>query len=115
MQQKADVLVQRNAQLFGTLKDILPAHSTGERLVLQLLLDAGDLEILQTTRWSDQGAGDEKTSQLVHREQGAGHGRVPRHPAVGCVAEDGVLHGLGKSPGGEQTYAFGRVLLCGRM
>src|SRR6266853_4199365 len=40
-----DMLVERDAQLGGSLLDLVPAYATRECFVLELLLHRGDLEV----------------------------------------------------------------------
>ena len=103
-------------ELGGALQHVLAAHAPRERLVLELLLDAGDLEILEAPRRPHQRAGHQEPAQLVHREERPGHRRVARHAGVVRVSEDGARRSASGSPRrGEDPHAFGRVLLGGRM
>ena len=94
---------------------VVPADTSSEGLVLELLLDARDLEIGQTARRADQGTRHEKPAQLVDREERLGHRRVAGDAGVVGVTEDGTLHRLGQAFGREPADALGRMLLGGRM
>jgi hypothetical protein len=63
-------------------------------------------------RLDERGRGDEP-GELVHGEQGAGHGRGARHARVGRVAHDGVEHVLGVAERAQVPHALGRVLGVG--
>src|SRR3970282_1560021 len=84
-----------------------------ERLVLELFLDARDLQVLQAARRSDQGAGHQEAAQLVHREERPGHRGVTRHASVVRVPEDGASACLREPERGENAYALGGGLLGG--
>src|SRR4051794_24771849 len=94
LEHEADVLVERNTELFGSPDDILPAHTPGERLVLELFLHAGNFQVLQTAGGTDEGACDEEAGQLVDCEECASHRCIARDVAVAGVTENGALHGL---------------------
>src|SRR5437762_3561950 len=50
---KGDVLVEGHTQLFRPLANFVAVHTTRERLVLELLLNRGNLEVGKTFRRAD--------------------------------------------------------------
>src|SRR5512138_968886 len=108
-EQKSNVLVQWNAQLLSALENILPAHAASEGLVLELLFHAGDLEILQTARRSNQRAGYQESRQFIHAEEGSRHRGIPGHAAVRGMSQNGPLQRLGKAAGGQEANPLRRM------
>src|ERR687898_648413 len=114
-QHESDVFVERNSQLLGAAHHVFPADTPGKRLVLELLLDAGDFEVLETAGRTNQSAGHQEACELVDRKERLCHGRVAGNAAVCGVPQDRALHAFGESLCCQQANAFSRVTFRGRM
>src|SRR6185437_16262380 len=108
-----DVLVEWDAELLGTLADLVAVHAARKRLVLELLLDRRDLEVRKTLGWAHQRARDQKSAQLVYRKERLRHGRIARHARVGRVSQHRSEQRLGDALGAQQIDAPGGMALGG--
>src|ERR687890_2504156 len=114
-QHEGNVFLEGDSQLVGAAHHVFPAHTASKCLVLELLLDAGDFEVLETAGWADESAGHQKPGQLVHGEQRFGHGCVAWNTAVGGMSQDCALHVFGESLRCQQADAVGGMTFGGRM
>ena len=61
------MLVQGETDLLGAVVDVLAVDAAGEGLLLETLLDAGDVDILQPRRLYEAGGRAEDYRALVER------------------------------------------------
>src|SRR5207244_4866570 len=94
---------------------LVAVHAARERLVLELLLHRGDLQVAEAPGRAHQRARDEETTQLVDREQRLREPRVAGHARVRRVSEDRPAQRLGEPPLAQQAYAPRRMTVGGRV
>ena len=85
---KADVLVERQAQLFGTFADVLAAHAFGEGFVFEAALHGVDLQIEDALRRSDVSTRREKSGELVASKKRVLQRRLARDSRIIGVGKD---------------------------
>src|SRR2546426_4377764 len=85
---KIDVLVERHAQVVRATEDVLAIYPAGERFVLHLFLDRGDVDFRKRPARLHQSHGNDKAHQLIHPVQGFLHVRLAGHARVGGVGHD---------------------------
>src|SRR5437773_198482 len=85
---KIDVLVERHAQVVRATEDVLAIYPAGERFVLHLFLDRGDVDYRKRPARLHQSHGNDKAHQLIHPVQGFLHVRLAGHAGVVGVGQD---------------------------
>ena len=75
------MLVEVDAESFGSLVDVVAVHPRRERGLLQLLAHRPRLERLDSV-WTYEPAGVDETAELVAREERPLQRRVARQPEV---------------------------------
>src|SRR5438093_13066683 len=76
---KIDVLVERHAQVVRATEDVLAIYPAGERFVLHLFLDRGDVDYRKRPARLHQSHGNDKAYQLSHPVQCVLHVRLWWH------------------------------------
>ena len=89
-QAEGDVPVKVNAELLGSVDHVVPVHSAREGLVLQLLLHARDLHIVNGPGRLHQSASSEEAGEFVAGEEHLIQVRDPRSAGVFGVSHDGL-------------------------
>lgn len=112
---KRDVLVERDAELFSALTDLVAVDAACERPVLELLLDGRDLEVRKALRGTHQRARDQKAAQLVDGEERFGQLRVPRHARIRGVPQHRAQQRLRDAFGAQQVDAPGGMAVSRRV
>ncbi len=105
-----DVIVEADAEAFGTVHDVVPVDSGRERRLLQFLAHRAGLERLDPVR-ADEPAGVDEAGELVAREQGLLQHRVARQVEMLRVGEDRLDHDLGISLLTQDLGAVLRMLV----
>jgi len=103
---KADVLFERDAELFRAFADVLAADAFGEGFVFQAALHGVHFEIEDALRGANVRTRSEKAGELVASEKRVLEGRLARDAGIIRVREDRANNYFGVAALAQNFRAF---------